>query len=870
MATEKELGLRVEDFFGVNAAVDSTDLEDQFYKTSQNLWERKIGELQPIGGSSLLTDTTKPSNITHMRETGVIYNPQFGKRKLLKVACTDQSNTQINDANVALTYENPGTGSWGSSWATIVDAKYGAYAIQAVAVGFGIHCKLNNEVSVDPTAGSGRLVRLAVSAAVANTNIKSIEIYAKVKVGFNGATPLYAWIFVAAVDLQKNPTGTWDFSYAPVTLTTDPGAPQPSTYLGAPTDISATSLYNASGTLVPGKTYYVCGMGLDFTYLSTVTAENYCLWKAATGNVKAVTIQAGHNSISYSAVATNAAATLICIGDSPRTMRPYAIMSNGTGTKAHVILSTNSAITQIHYKASESLYIFRTSDFPRDSMLASLSGSDWRCIPICNWSGGYNFGTTESENTLLRCVPYGSAPFNVATGVTRFCVLEDIAQGYSPARWSFANHSYGGVPFVFMCPNRIDTEYPNSTYITPKEKIFQTDGVTCGVISPDSGSAQDSTLKPTLMFSYKDRLAFVAGNKIYFSLAFNPYNFGVPGESTTFQYVEIGSAQDNIVGLGVYTNTTGTSGPFSQLMVGKYSGLWIMTDWPVYSTTSKNNSVLNHSSQKVGVASHEVIVNTDVGLIVTSPEGGVYLVREEGEPTPVGEAVRYLIRPEDPTATVDTSNWSAVFHDGHYKLAYSAGGSATPNRELWLDLRKMKAMKGQPCWNGPHVGREIWSQCTEERFGDTIQPKRIFVDKTNLRWAEGDKLDVATHFGTSLAFSFETKDFTPGETNMNHLHTRTHWKLKADTNLEFTETTYVTNENGIESEAVIRRANKVASHTGGSYTTFLNCPSKIYEFFPESRLRGEKIRKKFEYTGTVRFSISGIAVFYRDERRRVS
>ena len=48
---------------------------------------------------------------------------------------------------------------------------------------------------------------------------------------------------------------------------------------------------------------------------------------------------------------------------------------------------------------------------------------------------------------------------------------------------------------------------------------------------------------------------------------------------------------------------------------------------------------------------------------------------------------------------------AAVFHDGYYKLYYSAEGSNYNNRELWLDIGASK--KPNPSWWGPHQGRSI-------------------------------------------------------------------------------------------------------------------------------------------------------------------
>jgi hypothetical protein len=271
-------------------------------------------------------------------------------------------------------------------------------------------------------------------------------------------------------------------------------------------------------------------------------------------------------------------------------------------------------------------------------------------------------------------------------------------------------------------------------------------------------------------------------------------------------------------------------------------------------------------SARVGICNHYTIENTDVGTMFASDDN-VYLVNTEGEPIPVGDDISAQLKPEDPATGVDTSYWNACYHDGHYKLSYSVSASARPSKELWLNIMKMKAIKMQPVWVGPHIGRQIDYCFTDKVAVSGDREQRICVDITNRRIYQADKESVTQDFGSSIACVIETHDVV-GENGMylNKLHTCTQWKAKVDASISFTEQTYV--DEALAETATLAMA-PASGYTGGSYSAFLSGRTLVYTSYPTGRLRGREIRKRLSYTGTTFFSISGLSLYFKPERRRI-
>lgn len=863
MAT-REVGLRVEDFMGINADVSSEDLQDVFYKQSQNLYERILGELQRRGGSALLTPTVVPSRISAFRNQSIVYDRVLGDVYTMAVNTTPPANNStITNANLTCSFVNDaGNGKWGNAVAAIANSYIGCVGIQLVYTGFGLLTRVNSLVTAGvPVSGDTKRLDVTLSSAINDSNVTQIEVYAKVITAYNGGNPCYDYLWVGRIDVTLNPTGTWSFYQGPITLGADPGAT--STGTTNPVWTVTESVIGPPSQLTNGKTYYVAVLPQRLVYSATLAncRNNYSTGlDVVTGTpYQAITIQnSGYISVGITTAASQA--WVVCMGVHPKLLKPVWVGTGVAATGVTIGSSTDNttgpkfshwqtAISCARYSptgTATSAFIFKTSDFNQYDMLAKIANGLWTPIGICNYN---DWNKDVNHAIALQAVSSwaGTGP----------------VQGFSlGADFNFARITNSNQELVFGA---------STTQINLAPNLLFTDGQACSVLI----MAYNCVSLPPLKYlaAFKDSLVGGGGptdsfNILCFSNAGDPFNWNVPGSTTLYQYVKVSTGGAAITGIGLYTNTSGQAGPIAQLIVGAPSQLWVLTDLPVYTAGSNNNTSMIELSGKVGIANHRTICPTDIGTIITAFDN-VYLVRETGEPVPIGAEVSKLLKSTDPTVVVDSSQWSAVYHDNHYKLSYSVGGSATPSQEVWLDVRKMKQLKGQPCWQGPHAGREITYQMVEDRLNSNLIPKRICVDATNKRWYQADKEDVTTDFGTNITCVFESKDFMMGEPNTNKKYTRTYWRVKADTDVTATELTTILNESGESSESQSVTFAKTADHTGGTYNTFLAARAKIYNVFPLSRLRGETVRKKLTYAGTAFFSISGFTGFYEVERRRI-
>jgi hypothetical protein len=246
----------------------------------------------------------------------------------------------------------------------------------------------------------------------------------------------------------------------------------------------------------------------------------------------------------------------------------------------------------------------------------------------------------------------------------------------------------------------------------------------------------------------------------------------------------------------------------------------------------------------------------------------VYLLRGNGEPTPVGNEISRILERSD------LSNAVAVYHDQHYKISFhdpSLGGETQFNNvEWWLDIRKMKAQQGQSSWKGPMVGREI-DYCFVEDFApDGISydsaRDRLCVSKRDVNLYKADVLpqeqaDTIYDFGVPVEWVFETKDFdiTRQDNNWNKLIKRQYWKMKAiDPQFTALEETYV--------DAVLHSSQGVGANAVVG-VDFEEQPLRVSPVFVSGRARGRTVRKVLK--GNKRVGIGGFSILYQVERRRI-
>lgn len=363
-----------------------------------------------------------------------------------------------------------------------------------------------------------------------------------------------------------------------------------------------------------------------------------------------------------------------------------------------------------------------------------------------------------------------------------------------------------------------------------------------------------------------------AAYDIYFSRALNPYNFSIPGIGEgVLQSFRAGNDNEPVSGLAIYSNSTGDSGPFNQLIVGKKSSLHVLNDLP---SIGGSDSTVRTLSGRVGIANHFGAVNTPIGTIILAVDN-VYLVRESGEPAPVGQEISDILR------AADLSKAFACYHDRHYKLSfrhpdYSDGDYANENynnAELWLNIDKVIAAKGQPDWVGPMFGTSIQSCFVEDHSQDGLtyneardrivcSGKELMIFKADVDPGNCD--DAIYDLGQPIYSYIETKDFEvgPEDNNWNKLLKRLYLKIKTNRKrndpLRTTISLYV--DGALHEETVVNLFTLSENY-------FDETPLCLEPFFVKGRPRGRTVRIGVKFEGRV--GIGGLQINYEQERRRI-
>lgn len=873
MAAE-HTGLRIEDFLGINRSVASEDLQDQFYHTSQNIYERKVGELQRRGGAEEIT--TLPSNIIAIDNVWTLNDRFIGKKKIAKVTC-QRFPTDLSFPQISASFVTSPAGQWGlagpGSPATLANSYIGADEIVIAAAGFGGMQTVYTLDGSSVSLGDTKTLQIVLSSDLGNDNVVELMVFAQIRSWFvdefGVPNPVSQYVHIGSIGTTA---GTYNIKSGPLNLVT---ATATEINTGSNATFSVASA--TGGSLSEGKTYYVAVLTQKIrSNGSGWIGPQWNYWTASAAS--SVTIDDGDSAISLD-ISVGGISSMVAIGTHPFNMRVVGIITNSTDISPVTITSldaisgydfkTSCAVVAANYNSDGTLtYGYRLPDIPaigytsnadlpvipyHDAFISVDSSGNVRYLPVNNFQRDYNLalqsvGQQQTNNP--------AAYYSIRTGLSYEGSYEAVQHPHSTADLLFALAGTG-------------TAIASGT--AHQGNLVQCDGYSVNMapvkyVSGGAGSLNNGNTPPKCRYiaSYKGRLVIAGGGDegytraFYNATIFDPYTWK-DASNPNGHYVEA-QRHEGISGIGIYTNTSGTSGPVAQLIITKPNSLHLLTDFP-----SAAGGTLTELSGRVGCANHRTIVNTDIGTILTS-DNNVWLIRESGEPTPLGDAISTILKPEDPSVGLNTSYWNAVYHDSHYKLAYSVNGAAAPTKELWLDIRKMKLMKGQPCWQGPHTGRTIYGSCVEERLNDTEPAKRYCAGTTLY---QADKEDVTDDLGTAITCEFETRNFPLGEPNANKLLTQTTWKVKADETFSATEVTTVLNDNGEESETQTLTFDKITSHTGGSYSTFLAARVKKYDFFSTGRLRGETIRKKLTYSGDKRFALSGFTIFFKEERRRV-
>lgn len=942
MGDPQEVGLKVEDWMGVNRQQTQEQIQDNSFWTLQNLYERKIGELQRRGGSQLMTNTSLPTNVSSIESDYILYDKVLGKTKILKVGCT-VPGVALTEANVSASFVTSPAGHWGASPVGFTNAFCGASNVTSgggvflVGVGFGLQALINSPITASlPASGDTKTFQVVISAGgVSNKNLRSIELYAQVIGAYASSVAVPNYIWIGTIDLVATPSGTFNFPFAPITLGADPGTGD----VGS-TDTTWTLAPSATtGNFVLGKTYYVAVLNHRVHYdSSNVLNKNYYVAQS----IQSVTMTAGMTSIVISKTAGGSAANIIAIGLHPNSLRPLQMAPNTTTWTATISSVPTSCMSGVvnfiptSPDVNTGYWIFNQTDISVDEMFATIdSNNNWLPIYINNfgglntdtlpgrppqftisstasgfgvstgarWSGSqyfsqtqelmflcpknnYNIGTgplngnlgiqvgftgdlSSGTNTILNVSPIPTVQqFNSGSTITGPGIPLGTTATISGTTMTMSNNSTLTATASDFCINANHSNSING----PAHNIVQYDGWCATMAVMDFNSQSPPYF--SILGVYQEHLlgaggSGIARNKLFFANPFDPFNWIVAASPTVVQYIQIESSGEDINCLGTYVNSANLTGPIEQIIVGKRSSLWVLTTLPTYTSSSNNNVLLTELSRKAGAANDRCIVSTEMGTIIAGVDN-VWLIRGTGEPTPIGDEIKWFLRGEDPTQIVDPTNWSAVYHDNHYKLAFSAPGSSTPNQELWLNINKMKKMKGQPCWYGPMIGRECWAQTVEIQFNDTIIPKRWSVDQTNLRWYWADREDFSQDFGVNLSFLLDTKNFGGQDDTLNKLYKGSMWKMKADQALTFLESLSTINETGTIMDANSRLVPILPGYTASNYANFVaNCRAKLYRYFTINRgMFGENLNIQWSYTGPIYFTIAGFVAYYSTSKRR--
>lgn len=896
MSTEREAAFPVEDFMGVNRQVDREDLTHRQYWSLQNLWEKKLGLLETRPGTESHSDNL-PSNIVGLDNIHRIYKGDGENQRVTAIQC--QEDVQYLDtlpANMSMEFINNG-----GNWFQIIDADtwIDSESIVLRFIGYGVdyyYRVLANTLSFYGITQNSRL-EIDISSAFTDENITGIEVYGVTRNGTiygKVADPNYneMTMWLGFIDLLESPTGTFRFDGGPISFRN--GGAATTKQVGQRT-FNITTSNQVGGTLEAGKTYYTMVLPHYFdSGVAGVANRRSCYRQPSVtiGGVTAITIPQGHNSITIDSISPATVSGIIAIGEDPQMLIPYVHTADTVAVGSYNInyLPKHSAcvIDIKHTTASLSHYQFRHSDHSVRDMLININ-DDKSYEPVFCGRMHRDYQDEAAvedyfvDKNLSPATPPGNTAFKYYENHDSLQYMGDGAK-YDFTSWN--NYSLFVNDYDPKTRENPGTLSVNTNFIHKSgTSYYITDGNIAAVVVHDYQGATEVRL-PSGRFikKFQESIIITGGDRVidyldgsvsdssrtvFFSRAVNPFDFTVPGAgSPTHQFVTTEQGGEPHSGISLYTNTSGTSGPISQLYISKRSSSWLLTNLPEASGGAIPQTSMSNLSDKVG-GFHKTMVNTPIGLISASSEN-VYLIRLTGEPAPVGDAISSIIQ------GADMSRASAVYHDEQYKISFHHpdydGNSEYNNIEFWLDIKKMRAMKGIPSWKGPMIGRQIDYSEVEDLSGDgstyNVARDRYGVDRQNLRVI---KCDVTPHEEDTVVYDFnlevesvlEMKDYeiTKQDNNWNKLVKRTYWKVK--TNRDSTNKLKALEYTYLDGDLAETQALEFYKTRGDFSTQSL----KTFPFFPLSRIRGRTLRKKLSTKG--RIGIGGFSLFYQIERRRI-
>ncbi len=859
--TESEIPLKIIDVQGVSNQVLAEDLPNQYCSVLQNLYERRLGELMRKGGTQSIT-TTFPTEGSVGSVSGIdnaiILRKKTGEKIHVQAVHANQSSVDMGTG----TFVNLATPSFvtatGGNWGTVI----GAYpntsldsngSIQLQYVGYGVNFMTETAV----VRGANNTLRITVPAGIDN-RILGINVYAAVEVWGTTGTGITFSAWVGYIDLNAAGTRgiTYDFSQAPVNIAGNPGTT--GTLFGSLTPPSYSLAGTTGGTLTPGKTYYVAVLEQFVDNGSTFST----LYRSRQTGIQPITLSATETAISVRPVTAppgDSPCYLICVGEDPQLMQPIFI-TNVFATTLDVNyiynlpLASPNVTGMMPFSSTETDYVWVGCDSAKTDMFFRYSAAaELGTLPIYT-----------ARTTLINGVRSGTGFFGYDLygfyGITQ--QTGGIASG---ARYRFTQLGESGY-IVNDSDVAINTRTGglggnagtlyNTTYLI-------TDGKVAAPVVYDFGTTPLPKVK--FISTFQQSIVVAGGpagsesyNTAYFSNAYNTANFSDTGSGTALAFVGLETAGEPVTGLGIYSITTADDGINTQLLIGSKTKLFKLNAIPA--AADFGSAYMEQLSNKIGLANHETLVNTEIGTILCGLDD-VYLVRDSGEPSPLGQDISNFINPLDKTTGLDTSYWSAVYHDGHYKLAYSIPGASAPTLELWLNIKKTKANKGKPSWYGPHTGRTIHYSIVDEPLAQSETSRRIIINTTTDTNNYADDPAYLTDIGANIPTVFEKEFVGDGGEFANKKVVRHQVRGRATARINMLSKWYADGE--------LKETSVTAMIPLVNRTEILSQPTQVFPFFPAGRVRGRTLKLRLETETQERFGISGLLIGVRAERRRI-
>jgi hypothetical protein len=952
MSTDREANFPIENFIGVDVQTEREKKSPYHFRRLQNLWEPKLGSLEPRRGSEESFDLSQlPSNVIGIDNPYKLYRSTGENVRVLPIYCDDSTDfvagtTTLNGARVypfadipsyfSFLFQNSvfgASGSWLSTNFGSGGLDDGTYTLSTKdcilrIIGYGFDKLYHLDLSqitgyVTPGLNVDKVLRITqLTTPDVPDNVIGWELYQRTEDRF---------LFVGANDLfHRDENGIIPFRqgenttylYSPVMEATGTPAGVGSTEIA----FSAKVVKNGAGRLKKG-TYYV-----------TVTSQELNMTTSPVRNAWTQTAQDFNNVIpivvdeDYSAIVVNVPGAaqrsplLTWIGNHWQCLTPAKVVYETDGGGPSWELNRPLTVSPInHYdletQTGGNIWIKDTMISPAAVLGIYAGTTQWRYNFIASDFSTKDMAVELVDNPELVFVqgiqdlyprpkirpifmsrltadvqipdqplwqPSNSRSFLDNRFEARYQgpTLDIHQQAGIQSRYNFAQTD--DIMFIAndFDPNTITGLTSNDNAITfdfdsdvpdNRTNLMVSDGrVMAKIALSPQNSGGDRVHLPAVKYVdiFEDSLVVGGGfrstdpssgamrdgsRSVFYSRTSDLFDFTEAGAAANTLNQFFVRGPEEVTGLGVYSNTSGDAGPITQLIVGKQSSSWL--------TTSLSGGSLTNLSRKAGIVSHQSIVNTPIGTIFAATDN-VYLMRQSGEPTPIGSEISVILSRSDLTRAV------AVYHDQQYKLAFydpNEGGNPDYNNvEYWLDIRKMKILQGQASWKGPMIGRIPDYSLVEDYAPDGISydvaRDRLMVDKQNRLIINADTVsldsdDEITDLGVQVECEIETADFTIAQQDNNWNKLITRFYLKAKTNAK-----KVVIEEETWTDGVLRETKDInifkATDNG-----FEEQPFITRSFFPKTRIRGRTLRKVLRFSA--RAAIAGFALLYRIERRRI-